>query len=262
MGTESGVASDNAITLKTLDSALALLRYFDSEHRTWGVRELAKASSMSPSVVQRMLVTMVQHGFLTQRGNSRRYALGMVFFEYAQIVREGLHLSELISPVMRQIATQTGETVFLTVLDGLEAVFVEIAESPQSIKHAINVGTRVPLHAGAFAKVIMAFLSEEDQGRIVLQGVKRFTEWTITDAKALSNDLAAIKAKGWNYSVGEYAEHVFGIAVPVFDSDGKIFGSLCVSGPDFRISDQKVSEILSELEDKKEQIERAIRQVY
>ncbi|ALS59788.1 MULTISPECIES: IclR family transcriptional regulator [Pandoraea] len=250
------------MTLKTLDNALTLLRHFTAENPTWGVRELAKETGINHSVVQRILATCAQHGFVTQRGKSRKYALGMAFLEFAQSLREGLHLSDLILPIMRRLAANTGETAFLAVLDGKEAVYLEIAESDQNIKYSVAAGTRFALHAGSSGKVIAAYLPEAQLDAILEHGLKRYTSSTITEPAALRADLAAIREQGWSYSANEFADGVFGLALPVFDETDGILASFGVSGPDFRMTDDKRREMLAAVRQELAEVQSLMRRFY
>ncbi|UFJ39268.1 IclR family transcriptional regulator [Brevibacillus humidisoli] len=232
------------MALKTLDNALELLKYFSRENPSWGVRELAKEMGISHSIVYRILTTFEKHGFVVQDAETKKYELGMRFLEYGLIMQDKLRISDMMLPVMRRLAEQSGESVFLTWLDGMEAVYVEIAESSQRIKYAVSKGSRTPLYAGASNKTIMAFLPEEVQMRIIEKGLVPRTNRTIVSPNELLANLQEIRRQGWCYSIGEYADDVVGISMPLFDRRGKVTGSLTVAGPLYRMPEEKVMPLL------------------
>lgn len=234
------------MSLKTLENSLFLLEFFTRKTPSWGVRELAKECGMSHSVVHRILSTFEKKGFLMQDPQTQKYELGISFWEYGQMVQEKLHLDDLIHPILDQISKKGGESVFFTVLDGQEGVCMDIAESEQNIKYAISIGSRTQLYAGSSNKAIMAFLSEEQQEEIISKGLKQITPNTIVDEAKLKKELLDIRKKGWCYSVGEYTESVFGIAIPLFNYRNEIFSSLTISGPAYRAKEDKI-ELLLEL---------------
>jgi len=247
------------MSLKTLDNSLELLKYFTKQTPAWGVRELAKEMNISHSIVYRILSTFENHGFLFQNPETKKYELGIRFLEYGQIVKEKIHLSDMIFPVMKRLSEQTGESVFLTWLDGSEGVCVEIAESKQTIKYMVTVGSRSPLYAGS-NKVMMAYLSKEKQLAIIEKGLRSFTDKTITDAKQLLQVLDEVKAKRWCLSVGEYTEATFGLAVPLFNHKQEIIASLAIGGPEYRLPEEKVQETLALLQKDAAEIQMYLQQ--
>ncbi|MBB2482786.1 IclR family transcriptional regulator [Bacillus sp. APMAM] len=237
------------MSLKTLENSLEILKYFTRDRSSWGVRELAKEIGISHSIVYRILSTFEQYGFLIQDPMSKRYKLGFRFLEYGQMVKEDMKLSQYIYPVMEALSNEVEESVFLTWLDKFDGVTVEIAESSQQIKYAVSLGTRTPLYVGASCKVIMAYLSKEQQLEIIHEGLQQFTNNTILDEEKLLSNLEEIKAKGWCYSVGEYSDAVFGLGIPLFNRQNEIIASLTIAGPEYRIEDIHLDNILKPLQD-------------
>ncbi|WP_426983570.1 IclR family transcriptional regulator [Brevibacillus borstelensis] len=248
--------------LKTLDNALDLLKYFTREKPQWGVRELAKEMNISHTVVYRMLATFERYGFVKQEPKTKKYELGFSFLEYASTVRDNLDITELIYPVMKRVAEATNESVFLTWLDGLEGICLEIAESRQQVKYAMSIGSRTLLYAGASNKVIMAYLPASTQSAIIEKGLRPRTEHTIHDKEKLLQDLARIREVGWAYSLGEYTDTVFGIAVPLFSGDRQVVASLTIAGPDYRMPEEKVPEALMELRTAQQEVQAILQRIF
>lgn len=151
----------------------------------------------------------------------------------------------MIKPIMKKISDETGESVFLTWLYGMEGICVEIVESAQKIKFAVSIGSRTPLYAGASNKVMMAYLPKEKQQAIIREGLKQLTNKTVVDPDQLLKDLEEIRNKGWCFTVGEYSESVFGLAVPLFNGKREIIASVTIAGPEYRMPESKVPHALS-----------------
>lgn len=211
------------------------------------MRELAKKLDMSHSIVYRVLATFEEHGFLLQNPETQKYELGIRFWEYGQIVKSNLNISELFLPSMEKLASETGESIFLTWLDGLQGICLEIAESSRNVKFAVSVGSRTPLYAGASNKVIMAYLPPEKQEEIIAQGLKNYTFQTIINPEELKRNLEEILQSGWCFSVGEYSDDVIGLAVPLFTGKGQIIASLTVAAPEYRFSESRVEGVKAQL---------------
>lgn len=202
---------------------------------------------MSHSIVYRVLATFKEHGFLLQNPETQKYELGIKFWEYGQIVKSNLNISDLILPSMEKLAAKTGESIFLTWLDGLEGICVEIAESSRNVKFAVSIGSRTPLYAGASNKVIMAYLPIEKQEEIIALGLKEYTAQTILNPDELRGNLEDILQLGWCFSVGEYSDEIIGLAVPLFTGKGQVIGSLTVAAPEYRFPKSRVKGVKEEL---------------
>ncbi|WP_408008469.1 IclR family transcriptional regulator [Pseudalkalibacillus sp. A8] len=246
------------MSLKTLEKSLEVLKCFTEEKSSWGVRELANEINMNHSVVFRILKTFEEYGFLVQNTRTNKYELGLKFFEYSLIVSNKFKISDVFYPYMKELAESTGESVFLTWLDGNEGVCLLIAESDQTVKYTVSVGSRNPLYAGASHKVILAYLPREKQEQIIDKGIIKFTDNTITNSELIFEDLKKIKQQGWSYSIGEYTKDVAGIAVPIFNRHNTIVGSLTVATPSYRINDDKANEIIEKLNNTQKQLQHEI----
>lgn len=245
--------------LQGLDAALELLEFFTREQPDWGVRELAKASGRHPSVVQRMLSTFAARGLLRQNPASGRYGLGLRLFELGMLLRGQLHLADLIRPVMQQLASASGETVFLCWRQAHEAICLEVVEGPGPVRFSTSAGLRSPLHAAAFTKVILAFQDEDFIANVLAAGLPRLTPHTMVDAAQLRAQLDLVRQQGWAYSEQEAAAGTCGLAVPLALRGGRAQGSLCLSGPLERNAGQRLLEFLPALRAAADQVLQAAR---
>lgn len=233
--------------LKTLDNALEVLNYFTLQSPDWGLRDLAREMDMNHTVLNRILKTYEEHGFLIQNENTKKYRLGFKFLELSGVIKQKMKLSELVQPVMKELATTVKETVFLTLKDEDDGLTVEIAEYEQQLKFNVTIGTRTPLYVGASCKTIMAHLQKQEQLDLMDKELKVYTDKTITDQEVLFDELNDIKEKGWCYTEGEFSEEVFGIGTPLFNSTGSVIGSLTIAGPSYRMPEEKIEPALEVL---------------
>lgn len=100
-------------------------------------------------------------------------------------------------------------------------------------------GRILPLHAGASAQAILAFLPAEDQRAILESALEQFTPATITDPGRLRRRLVAIRKQGYAESKGEVYPGAMGIAAPIFAREGRVVASIAVSGPAGRIAKRR-----------------------
>jgi DNA-binding IclR family transcriptional regulator len=247
------------MTLQSLDTALELLEYFTRDRPTWGVRELARASDRHHAVVHRILVTLAKRGLLQQNVDSGRYSLGVRLFELGVAVRERMHLPDIVRPIMQQLVTQSGETLFLCWLQEKEVTCLEVVESASAVKFSTSVGTRSPLHAASFTKAILAFQPDAFVEDVVAGGLPPLTDKTVPNSVRLMEQLGHIRTQRWAYSEEESAPDTCGLAVPIAPRADEVLGSLCIAGPLHRNPGQRLQSLLPELQLAARQVELAMR---
>ncbi|MCA0970778.1 IclR family transcriptional regulator [Halobacillus litoralis] len=232
---------------KTVDKALQVLDMFTLKHPKWGLRELSRELDMSHTIVHRMLTTLEERGYVYRSVDTQKYELGIKLLELSNVVEQHFQISEIIHPIMHKIASETGESVVMTLLDNEEGVFSKIVESSQQVRFAGSVGRRSPLYIGASHKVILCHLPKDVQRRIVRQGAETHPD-LVPSADALLQRLEEIDRNRWAYSAGETISDVAAVSIPLFDYGHKVLGSLSIAGPSYRLTEEVAQEILPNLE--------------
>jgi len=232
------MAAKKTAILETGDRILQLLECFSVTRPEWGVSELSRKLDLNKSVVHRMLVTLEKRGYVTQKPVTRKYSLGLKLFVLGMLVAEQMNLRTVAAPIMEELSSTTGETVILEIVDGLEGLCIEKVESSQSMRCTSQVGKRVPLYAGAPTKSLMAYLPEKKISKIFDTGLEELTQFTVTDHKALREELETIREQGYCITYGEVDLGSMGISFPIRNYDGEVLASLSLLGPKFRMMDK------------------------
>ena len=222
----------------TADRALDILLLFDEAHPALTVTELQHRLGMSRSTAYRYLQSLRAYGLI--EGDEREGGVrpGPLVFRLARIARLGLGLIELALPVMRELASRTGETVLLTRRAGNQVVCIERVDSPQPIRLAYERGHVLPLHAGASAKILLAYAEPgEVEAALAATPLPRYTDRTVTDPIALRRQLEQIRRAGYVVTDGEVDAGVRGVAAPIRNSQGRVVAGLSVAGLAFRLDD-------------------------
>jgi DNA-binding IclR family transcriptional regulator len=229
----------------TADRAIDVLLLFDERTPVLGAGDVSARLGMSRSTTYRYLQSLRSAGLLEEDEAAGGFRLGPRIFELARVARHGLGLVEVALPIMRGLARQVDETVLLTRRSGPSVVCVERVESSHPIRLSYERGHVLPVHAGASAKVLLAF-SDPTEIEETLSSVRleRFTDATVTDTGALRVQLEEIRARGFAISDGEVDVGVRGIAAPIFQPDGRIAAGLSIAAPAFRLSDAAVANLV------------------
>lgn len=223
--------------VKSLFKALKLLDCFIGTTADLGVTELSEKTGMLKSSVHNILCTYEMCGFIERNNQTNRYRLGTKMLVFSNQLYQHNDIRQLIRPHAEQIAAKTDETVYLGELFGSDVIYID-AIFPASHMGGRNVvGIRASTYCTGIGKALLAYQSEEFIEGVIAQGLKRYTDHTITDPTLLREELALIRSRG--YAV-DNMEHEFGIkcvAAPVRNCQGKVVAALSISGPSPRFSD-------------------------
>lgn len=220
-----------------LKKTFQILDLFTEQHPSWTQPELVQETSLSRSTLGRLVRFLCARGYLLeQRG---RYTLGFAAVDLGRRAQLQFNLVDLCYDLLEEIAQVTAETAILTGYDEAQARVVCLAQIPSrqgGLRVFENIGTAYPLHSGATAKAVLAFLPES-QVKAVLRGdLTPVNPAARLSAASLHKDIEKIRAEGFVVTHEETYPGVTGIAVPVLTPRGQPLGSIAIAGPFQRIN--------------------------
>ena len=181
-------------SVSVLDRVTAVFEAFGEHDEGLGVSELARRANLPKSTVSRIVVDLVDERFLERDGD--KLYLGIRLFELGQTVQRPRELRTLALPVMTDVRNLTGHTVQLAVLEGVDIVVFAVVRGRPTSEPLGRVGGRLPAHATALGKAILANSVEEVVESIVKGGLERRTPRTICDPAALLRELTETRRTG------------------------------------------------------------------
>jgi len=219
-------------TPKVLDKALRVLDAFGEQSSEWSEAALRDHVEIPSSTLNRILRSLERAGYLSRAGDGR-YRLGAASLRLGTRASASLNLPAVLEPQLRELARQTDELVILAVPDlpTGRAIYVGIADSPKRVRVTAEVGTNVPLTAGATAKTILAFQAQADIDRVLERPLERLATGTLTDQAAIRKQLGTIARRGWGFSWEETYDGAWAVAAPVFDPERRAFAAFGVATP-------------------------------
>jgi IclR family KDG regulon transcriptional repressor len=228
--------------IKSVRNCFRILSLFSKDNPDLDADGISQAIDIPRSSVYRYLNTLIQESILEYDSTTKKYELGLKIFELGGTAYHQLELRKIALPLMKELAKRTRETVYLATLDKDRAMCVERIESDLPIRLSINQGESFPLHASATARILMAYLPDEEQNRIIKKGLKKFTKYTITDSQRLRKNLREIKKRGFAFSNQELDLGAKAVSAPIFDFFGRAIAGLSIAGPVHRFDGKKVVE--------------------
>ena len=129
----------------------------------------------------------------------------MLTFKICSLSNQVLSHNSLIDiarPYIQDLAEQTGETVHLVQMEGINAVYIDKVEAPHnSVRMVSMVGKTIPLYCSGVGKAILADM-DDDQIRRIPGGPERtahtYTANTVTDYNTFLEVIGAIRNNGYS----------------------------------------------------------------
>lgn len=224
------IAGPKAIAMeKTLIKGLLVLEAIALSERPCGIAELAKKLGLAKSNVHRIIQTFVHRGYVRRNDDPPRYECTLRLFELGTVLAERLDIRAAASPHLISLAERTSESVYLSILEGREVLYIDKVESSQPIRAYARTGGRAPLHCAATGKALLAYQSDEFLESLF--PLTKYTPKTITTLAAMRKELNQIRSRGYAVNNGEWRSMVLGVAAPIFGLSRRPVAALSISGP-------------------------------
>jgi DNA-binding IclR family transcriptional regulator len=130
-------------------------------------------------------------------------------------------------------------------MSSYEVVHLDAEIHERAIVTASRVGRRLPLHCTALGKVLLGLANEDCRrgyDETVVKGVNlpRRTAATIVDPLKFFEHIRMVAGEGYALDVEECEEGLHCAAVPILGVDGQPIAAISVSGPSFRLSEDRL----------------------
>ncbi|MCJ0763317.1 IclR family transcriptional regulator [Variovorax terrae] len=195
--------------------ALQIMEAFGVAEAHLSLAELSRRCGMHKTTVLRLARTLAQSGYMVQREDGD-WRLGPAAGWLGMRYQSGFDVNNVVEPTLRELSRTTGESASFYVREGDIRACISRVEGPQSVRHHVRMGERLPLDKGAPGRVILAFSGAS--GKVYEE----------------------IRQRGYHMSLGEREPEVSSVAAPVFGLNWRLLGSMCISGPTARLTRPKL----------------------
>jgi IclR family transcriptional regulator, KDG regulon repressor len=236
-------------TLRDLSKILLLFDTFQFDERS--VTEISKHLNMLPSKVSRILATIEKDGFLERNPQTNKYRLGIRFFELGMVCIFHFPLRKIIRPHVEQIARELGLTSSWAVLRSSRVIVVDRFQNMNIDSLTYRIGLNIPLHSTSIGKILLAYLPEEEQARILQScDLLKFTDATCIDKELIKKHLEIVKRRGYSTDEGETHPDLNCIGAPIRDDRGDVIAAINVMDEKSRTSLEKLLQLIPYLQEK------------
>jgi DNA-binding IclR family transcriptional regulator len=230
---------------QTVDRSFQLLKEVAAQN-AHGITltELAGTLGLHRTTTHRLLQCLVRNGAIRHEAGSRRFFLGPLAVELSIAVRPQVDLRTLFAEAVSRVAEQTGDTTFLILRSGNDAVCIDRRLGSYPIKTVVvEVGTRRPLGIGAGSLAILSALPDTEMERVVRDNARRLKVYNKRPEALLKTVKAARKA-GYTAGPVHGVDGAIALGVPVFDPGGVPVAGLSVAAISTRMTSSRQMTLL------------------
>lgn len=205
----------NSAGVAAVERAVSLLEAFTEHDRSLTLGELSRRVELDKATVLRIARSLAKSHMLI-RNEDASWRLGHKLVQLGALYQSTFNLTPIVDPVLSELSDQTGESAAVYAREGDVRICLHRHDSKQAIRHAARVGNAFPLDKGAPGHVILAFSGQP--GEVY----------------------ELIRSRGYHATFGERDPEVSSLSVPLFRDGAMLFGSIAITGPTSRFSQQAI----------------------
>jgi DNA-binding IclR family transcriptional regulator len=227
---------------KNLAKGLGILNRIANSDDGLTLSEVSQQSGVPKATAHRLINVLLEHG-MVRVSSENRYFAGPQCLILGNLFLGGLSLRQEAQGLLRKLARETLETCHLGIKEGPQIVYIEKVESPHAVRMYSRVGATNPVHSTALGRAILAYCDEDAVEAVISSGLERRTPNTITEPDLFRAKLAEVKSRGFAVDDIENEEGIRCVAAPVFDHNGDVVAGISVSGPEQRVTAERLNDL-------------------
>lgn len=197
-----------------IEKCFGILDLLSKSNNPLGISEISRALNYNKSTVFNIVRTLTDMGSL--ENNNNKFHLGVKLYLLGRAAEKGSEVIRFIHPYLEEINRETHLTAFLGMRSGLRAMIIDKAESAFHLKISVEIGTRIPLVAGAHGLALLSQLSDPELTRILSQSeLKSFSPFSCMDKKKYTEMVKMVREEKIAIEREEYVEGIRALAVPL-----------------------------------------------
>ena len=231
-----------------------------AQNGSMGLQELSTALDLNKSTVHRILNSLICMDYVRQDPETVKYSLSFKICGLSNQILSQNSMIDIARPFIKELSANSGETVHLVQLDGINATYIDKVEaSRNSVRMISMVGKSIPLYCSGVGKAILADMPDAKIESIWKQSfIQQLTEHTVTRFVDFMNLIEETRRTGYALDNEENEIGVRCIAVSLKGYNGKSTYAISISAPKDRMSDARILQLREMILKTKHQIESNI----
>ena len=218
--------TDDNYKVPNLEKGIAVIEYLSSRSEGETLQAIKVALDISQTTAYRILNTLVRLDYLSFDEDTKRYKLTRKLLTLGFRSLNEHNLLETVLPHLRDLRDRVKETARL---GDLAFCFV------------LTPGIPFELHCSAPGKAIMAYLPVTVRNRYLsYMTFPRYNSRTITSREVYLEELEKVYQQGYALDNEEELSGVICVGAPVLNYTGYPCGSIWISGPKDRLTEEQL----------------------
>lgn len=151
---------------------LKILELFTPEQSEMSLSEISSALDINRSSTFRLVQTLEQCGYLN-RTQHKTYTLNVKVLQLGYTAISSMAVPRHATAVMQRLRDITKAAVHISVLDGIDIVYLNNIQAPGTFTSNIRIGTRWPAYATVIGQMLLGALSDDE----IRERFAKIPEW-------------------------------------------------------------------------------------
>ena len=243
--------------VKSASRTVALLELLAARgDRPARLDELAEELGVPRSSMYQLLRTLIDCGWVRTDTTGSLYGIGIRALHTGTSYLDSDPHVRAARPYLDEASDALGETIHLARLDGPNVVYLATRESHEYPRTISRVGRRIPAHAGALGKALLAE-RPDDQLPLPEGPLEPRTKNTHVERATLLTDLAGVRDRGYSIDREESVTGIagFGFALRY---DSPAVDAISCSVPVARLSEEHEARVVAVMREIRTKIESVL----
>jgi IclR family transcriptional regulator, pca regulon regulatory protein len=221
--------------VQSIARGFAVIKAFSGQAESLTITDVAQRTKLSRAASRRFLLTLKELGYVahdagTFRLTPRVLDLGFTFLST-------MKLPAVAQPVMEQVVSTVHESCSVSVLDGVDVVYVARVPAKRIMSISLAVGSRLAAYPTSMGRVLLAALDPESLDRyFAMVKLRPLTGRTITNVAKLRRILKQVREQGWAMVDQEIELGIRSVAAPIRDRSGQTTAAINISSHASRVN--------------------------
>ncbi|WP_428686649.1 IclR family transcriptional regulator domain-containing protein [Roseibium sp.] len=211
--------------IASLAKGLRVIEAFRAETPRLAIAEVAAITGLDRATARRCLLTLHSLGYADYDG--KYFQLTPRILRLGMGALAALPLPQIVQPWLDQLSEQIGQSTSVCILDDTDIVYIARAAQKRVMSIGLMPGSRLPAHCTSMGRVLLGSLPEEEMRDILNRSdLSPRTTFSLTDPAEIAERIALVRDRGYEINDQEVEIGLRSIAVPLFNTHGKVVAAL------------------------------------
>lgn len=223
--------------IQSVERAFSILELFQkTDCAEYSVKEISNELELNKSTAFGLINTLTNLGYLQQNYENQKYSLSLKLLYFSNTIKLQNSIIRTVHPFLDRLSQKYHETAHCAIEHNDGVIYIDKVQFADSVYISTQIGTRNDLHCTGVGKCILAYMSPDNQERILSGNLRTMTYNTITNSEQLRAEIHSIRENGYALDHEEIVVGLSCVAVPVFSGPDEVAFSISISGSTPRIN--------------------------